>query len=209
MAKIIYLIRHGESVANKQGIYQGQSIDTGLTKLGIKQARAAAKALTGLKLTTIYTSPLKRTKETAMIIGRQSGLPILENIKLLEINHGSWEGKKSNEFNQTEQKLLSRWQEQPDQVRMIKGEALIDVAWRCQRFIQSLPDGQETAVITHDVIIRVMIIMALKHELKYIWSFALDNGGVTKVSFEPSRLINLNQNWHLKGVTSLLDRQAL
>jgi broad specificity phosphatase PhoE len=209
MAKIIYLIRHGESVANKQGIYQGQSIDTGLTELGKKQARAAAGVLTGLKFKTIYTSPLKRTKETAEIIGRQTGLPILENIKLLEINHGSWEGKRPNEFNQTEQKLLNRWQKQPDQIKMIKGEALKDVALRCQKFIQSIPDGQEAAVITHDVIIRVMIIMALKHELKYIWRFALDNGGITTVSFEPNCLISLNQNFHLNRIKSLLNRQAL
>lgn len=209
MAKIIYLIRHGESVANKQGVYQGQSMDTGLTELGKKQARAVAGVLTRLKLKAIYTSPLKRTKETAEIIGRQTGLPIFENIKLLEINHGSWEGKKTNEFNQAEQKLLIRWREQPDQIKMIKGEALKDVALRCQRFIKSMPDGQEAAVITHDVIIRVMTIMALKHELKYIWRFALDNCGITTISFEPNRLINLNQNFHLTGVTSLLNRQAL
>ena len=209
MTKTIYLIRHGESVANKQGIYQGQSIDTGLTELGIKQARAAAKALTGLKFKTIYTSPLIRAKETAQMIGNQTGLPILTNIKLLEINHGSWEGKKINEFNQTEQKLLNRWRKQPDQAQMLKGETLKDVASRCQRFIQSLPDGQETAVITHDVIIRVMTIMALKHKLKHIWRFALDNGGITTVSFEPNCLISLNQNFHLNRIKSLLNRQAL
>ena len=209
MTKIIYLIRHGESVANKQGIYQGQSIDTGLTELGKKQARAAAGALTGLKFKTIYTSPLKRTKETAKIIGRQTGSPILENIKLLEINHGSWEGKKPNEFNQTEQRLLNRWQEQPDQIKMIKGESLKDVVLRCQQFIQSVPDEQKAAVITHDVIIRVMIIMALKHELKYIWRFTLDNGGITTLCFEPNCLISLNQNFHLNRIKSLLNRQAL
>ena len=209
MTKIIYLIRHGESLANKQGVYQGQSIDTGLTELGKKQARAAAKVLTRLKLEVIYTSPLKRTKETAQIIGRQIGLPILENIKLLEINHGSWEGKKINEFNLAEQKLLNRWQKQPDQIKMIKGEALRDVALRCQEFIQSIPNAQEAAVITHDVIIRVMIIMALKHELKYIWRFALDNGGITTLSFEPNCLISLNQNFHLNRIKSLLNRQAL
>lgn len=209
MAKIIYLIRHGESVANKQGVYQGQSIDTGLTELGKQQARAAAGVLNGLKFKTIYASPLIRTKETAQIIGRQTGLPIFEDVKLLEINHGSWEGKKPNEFDQIEQKLLIRWQKEPDQIKMIKGETLKDVALRCQRFIQSMPNGQEAAVITHDVIIRVMTIMALKYELKYIWKFDLDNCGITTISFEPNRLINLNQNWHLNGMVSLLNRQAL
>lgn len=196
-------------MANKQGIYQGQSIDTGLTPLGKKQAKAAASVLASLKPKIIYTSPLKRAIETAIIIRKQTGLPILESIKLLEINHGSWEGKKPNEFNQIEQKLLIRWQKQPDQIKMIKGETLKDVAWRCQRFIQSLPDGQETAVITHDIIIRVMVLMALKHKLKNIWRFILDNGGITKITFKPNRLIILNQNFHLTGVTSLLNRQAL
>jgi len=209
MTKIIYLIRHGESLANKQGVYQGQSIDTGLTELGKKQARAAAEVLTGLKFKTIYTSPLKRAKETAEIIGRQTGLPILENIKLLEINHGSWEGKKINEFNQTEQKLLNRWRKQPDQAQMLKGETLKDVALRCRRFIQSLPSGQEAAVITHDVIIRVMIIMALKHKLKYIWRYTLDNCGITTLSVNPDKIICVNANNHLINLHPGVNKQVL
>ena len=102
MTKVLHLIRHGESEANRAGIYQGQTYDTPLTKMGVRQAKAVAKILPGVKADVIYTSPLKRTYETAVEIKKVTDLKLKVEDKLLEISHGDWEGKKPEEFDEKE-----------------------------------------------------------------------------------------------------------
>jgi len=208
MAKILHLIRHAESEANALGIYQGQSIDTGLTDRGKKQAQAVAKIFKKVEVGTIYTSPFLRTFQTAEIIAKATGLPVKTDKRLIEINHGTWEGKTVDRFNKKEKQMLKQWRENPVGVQMINGENLADVVLRCQEFIEALPEGKYI-IVTHDLVIRLMAAMALRHHFKYIWKFYLDNCGVTTISFKPYRLVNLNQNFHLNSFRSILNRQAL
>lgn len=208
MTKILHLIRHGESKANKLGIYQGQSYDTSLTEKGVKQSLTVAKILAGIKADVIYTSPLKRTYETAVQIRRVTKLKLKTNNKLLEISHGEWEGKKPEEFNDKEKLRLEKWRRNPVGVQMPNGENINDVVKRCCFFVDELDKGRYI-VVAHDLVIRVIASMAIKQDFKYLWKYYLDNCGVTTVSFDPYRLISLNQNFHLNGVKSLLNRQAL
>ncbi len=62
----IYLIRHGESTANKAGI--DQSSGTLLSEHGSEQAKNIAERLSKLKIDLIYSSPYLRTKQTVEII---------------------------------------------------------------------------------------------------------------------------------------------
>jgi probable phosphoglycerate mutase len=93
----IYFIRHGESQANKAGIFAGQT-DTALTPLGVSQAREAGEKLKleGLQFDTIISSPLSRAHDTAIEIAQAIGYPldgiILESL-LKERGLGSLEGK--------------------------------------------------------------------------------------------------------------------
>jgi len=208
MSKIFHLIRHGESQANQQGVYQGQNYDTPLTKKGHQQAQAVAKILKNVSAHSIYSSPLKRSYQTALFIKKQTKLKLIKDNNLLEINHGNWEGKKSKDLNSFQQKKLKLWRQNPVGIQMTNGENIQDVVTRCKKFIKSL-DDRRYVVVAHDLVIRVIASMALHHDYKYIWKYYLDNCGVTTVSFNPLRLVSLNQNFHLKSVRSILNRQAL
>jgi broad specificity phosphatase PhoE len=74
----IYLIRHGESVANVEKTYS----DTSLTERGREQAQAVTAKLPAAEITALYTSHLKRAKETAQII--EVKLPQVDKIELRE-----------------------------------------------------------------------------------------------------------------------------
>src|SRR3990167_7819914 len=89
----IVIIRHAESVSNAQGIYQGQTHDTGLSLLGKKQAKALAKRLKIFGVRKIITSPLKRTHQTALAVADETGCKIVVDKTIIETNHGVWEGK--------------------------------------------------------------------------------------------------------------------
>jgi len=63
----LYLIRHGESIANSRNILSG-TLDVALTKNGIKQAIHTGRLLKKIKFDEVYTSLLSRAFVTAMII---------------------------------------------------------------------------------------------------------------------------------------------
>ena len=76
----LLLIRHGETNWNKMGRFQG-TIDIELTEEGKNQAILLSKRLKN-KFDYIYTSPLKRARETAEILTDSSNkdLNIVENM---------------------------------------------------------------------------------------------------------------------------------
>ena len=76
----IILVRHGESEHNA-GLVQG--LDTNLTKKGENQARRLGKKLKKEKISEIYTSNLKRAKQTARIISKEINVPVKEGFKEL------------------------------------------------------------------------------------------------------------------------------
>jgi len=80
----IYLARHGQDEDNAQDILNGHR-DTPLTQRGIDQAKEIAQKIkaAGIKFDKVYSSPLQRAFQTAMIITNTIGID--KPIKLEEI----------------------------------------------------------------------------------------------------------------------------
>jgi broad specificity phosphatase PhoE len=89
----LYLVRHGESIANNQRKHQGDSYDTDLTELGFEQAKKLAKRLREFKFDIIYTSNLKRAKQTAEEINSFHNKELIINENLKERDNGDFSGK--------------------------------------------------------------------------------------------------------------------
>ncbi|KAJ6553834.1 histidine phosphatase superfamily [Mycena sp. CBHHK59/15] len=94
----VYLVRHGETQANREGVIQGQ-LDTALNAAGVRQAGRLADALrcAGVKFDVAYSSDLGRALETARIIlGHRGDVEIVEQAELRERFMGDLQGKKAN-----------------------------------------------------------------------------------------------------------------
>jgi probable phosphoglycerate mutase len=90
MVRRILLARHGESVWNAAGRWQGQA-DPRLSDLGRVQAHAATAELRDID--AIVTSPLQRASETAAIIAGALDLPeVVVDDDLKERDAGEWSG---------------------------------------------------------------------------------------------------------------------
>ena len=63
----LWIVRHGETLANRAGIIQGQS-ESPLSELGASQAGLVAKALAGVDWWRIVSSDLGRCQQTAKIL---------------------------------------------------------------------------------------------------------------------------------------------
>ena len=81
---MIYIVRHGQTDWNVEGIYQGR-IDIPLNKTGIEQAKKTKEELKGIKFDKVFSSPLKRAIETAQIICNN---PIIKDDRIIERCNG-------------------------------------------------------------------------------------------------------------------------
>jgi broad specificity phosphatase PhoE/8-oxo-dGTP pyrophosphatase MutT (NUDIX family) len=97
MKTTLYLIRHGETVWNVEGRFQGHK-DSPLTSLGERQARWLRMALKDIEFDAIYSSTSPRAYRTADIIRGKREVAIETSDRLMEIHLGCWEGKPRTEI---------------------------------------------------------------------------------------------------------------
>jgi probable phosphoglycerate mutase len=90
MSKIIF-IRHGETLWNTEGRVMGQ-LDSPLSSLGEKQAKAIAVRLSREPLQHLYCSDLGRAVQTARFISKQCGIEHVSDKRLRERHMGVFQG---------------------------------------------------------------------------------------------------------------------
>lgn len=90
----IYVVRHGQTDWNIQGFVQGRT-DIELNSTGIEQAKQTANLLKDIDFIDIYSSPLKRTIDTAKLINEYHNINIITDDRLIERNFGDFEGTKN------------------------------------------------------------------------------------------------------------------
>jgi broad specificity phosphatase PhoE len=87
----IYFVRHGENIANLTKEFSSHRVDYSLTEKGIFQAQQTAGYFTDHPIRAIYSSPLKRARETASIIAQPHGLTVNRLQDLSEVDVGDLE----------------------------------------------------------------------------------------------------------------------
>jgi broad specificity phosphatase PhoE len=196
----LLLARHGQTVWNADRRFQGQA-DPELSVRGRAQAEALGRALRRRRLTAVYSSPLRRARETAEIVVRNRGLPITLLADLRELGLGRWEGRAADEVIATDGEHYRRWLSQPLACPPPGGEPLPDVSKRVlsavDRIISSHPDGEELLVVGHGGIIGLYCCHLLRLSLNAVWRLRIDNASLTVVA--PPRLLSFNETAHLKG----------
>ena len=101
MYKIV-LLRHGESVWNKENRFTGWT-DVGLSELGIREAKDAGQVLKkeGYVFDVVFTSVLKRAIDTTNIVLNEMGLSVIDTRcawQLNERHYGALQGLNKGEM---------------------------------------------------------------------------------------------------------------
>lgn len=94
MATELYLVRHGEAVANVEPVIGGMRGDPGLTERGREQARLLQERLLDQRMHAdrLVSSTLPRALQTAEYVARALGLPVLRDDGLHELRPGEADG---------------------------------------------------------------------------------------------------------------------
>jgi phosphoserine phosphatase len=206
----VYVVRHGESEANREGRYQGRH-DSPLSALGHRQAAALANALTASKVACVISSPLRRCIETALPVAARLGVALECDDRVVEIAHGTWEGRLRAEVEREDAARMHAWRKAPQHVRFDGGESLADVDARWRSFAGTRPADADAIVVTHDIIVRLAILAATNQPLAQLWEPKAENAGYAIFEINDARwqLVSECCTAHLTGLRSDINRQAL
>ena len=73
----LYLIRHADALPGQETVIPGGGYDSQpLSELGQRQAQALGRWLAGVRFDALYSSPLRRTQETAAPLAALQNLPV-------------------------------------------------------------------------------------------------------------------------------------
>lgn len=119
----LYLVRHGESEANKAGIYSG-FLDTLLTEKGISQAKECYELIKHIKFDKVICSDLQRAYKTAQIVSGVSEESLIVKDGLREMNFGKWEGLSHKEILESDKEYYEKWMSDYYNLPTPEGESL-------------------------------------------------------------------------------------
>ncbi len=197
----VCLIRHGVTASNRERRYMGRSGE-GLSADGRWQARQLALRMKDMPLAAIYASPLRRTKETAEIVAQPHALRVTAAPDFTELDLQRWEGLTAADIQSKDPHEWTLWCSEPHRVRLEGIEALDDLSRRVRRGLERLlrqHSGESVAVVTHDGVVRVAVLVALGIGIEHYRSIPVDNTGLTVLETTPERtyLRALNDTGHI------------
>ena len=212
----ILLARHGETVFNVEGRWQGQS-DSPLTARGLAQARALARALADEPIAAIYSSDLGRALDTAAEVAKLHQLTVTTDARLREIDTGAWTGKGRTEIAAEFPGGLEAWATQPTSMRLPGGETIFEAQERALAFFaERMPPlaermpahaAQTVVVISHGAIGQAILVNAMGGTVQDLWlKQRVDNCQISRLEWTPShglKLLELSDVRHLEDVGSL------
>src|ERR1700761_2892689 len=128
--KTLYIVRHGQTDLNKQGIVQGRGMDTDLNDEGRKQAGQFFGAYKDVPFDKIYVSELKRTQQSIQQF-IDAGIPYEKLSGLDELAWGIYEGKPSTpETKSAFLKVMRKWTAGELDIKFENGESPNEVQAR-------------------------------------------------------------------------------
>lgn len=195
----LIVMRHGQTDWNIRGqkrVMGRKPIP--INKTGRAQVRAAAKSLKDVNLDAIYTSPVMRAVQSAQMVMRgRSGIQLIEEEGIAEIDYGDWLDKTLYEIMDTPE-WVTYWKHGGSAV-VPGGEEVTAVQARAvaavERARAAHPDGS-VLFVSHADVVKAMMAYYLCIPLDEWQSFKIDNASISVVRFEKDRprVWRLNSN---------------
>ena len=149
MKKRFYIFRHGQSTYNVEGRTQGQTNTSVLTDVGQKQAFNIGQRLKNRKIELLICSPLRRSKQTAVLVNQSLNVPIIDDMRFIEVDVGIIEGMKFSEIEQKYADEYKKWRSHDviyEDFRFEGGESKKEVR---QRIFEGLEYYTQNSIFTN------------------------------------------------------------
>lgn len=164
----VYLSRHCKTTWNLEGRLQG-TVDLPLAEVGIEEAKSNVAAVCSLGVNRIVSSTARRAYETAQLYGESLGLCIYKMVRLRELDHGDWEGRKVSELLLDQNSGYAKWLSDPGCIPIRGSSETVQAAQR--RAEEAIRDaalsfsGESLLIIGHKHINALLMCALLKEPL--------------------------------------------
>jgi probable phosphoglycerate mutase len=186
-ARLLLLVRHGQTTFNLEGRLPGQLPGIALTDEGRRQAQRAAVALSGLPLSAVISSPLERAQDTAQIIARGWALPVRLDPRLMDTNVGAWSGQKLDDLGKADP-LWKAFVEHPDQPPP-GVESFADVQSRSvavvEEILQDSGMGQYIVLVAHADVVKLILAHYTGLPSERARFMVVGNASISALAFPP------------------------
>jgi broad specificity phosphatase PhoE len=203
----LILVRHGETEWNRQRRVQGLS-NLGLNDTGKKQARALARVLSNKRVDAIYSSPLRRARETTRAIARfhKVGVEILDGLKELDV--GEVDGMTYDDMKIYHGEFFNKWMRDFTSVRLPGGGFIPELRDQCCATVQDIvkkerkaeSDDRAAIVVTHFFPLMCIICDSMGLDLAHCRRLRVDLASISVLDFNTDNtvLVSLNDTCHLR-----------
>ncbi len=190
----LWLVRHGETEWSLSGAHTGRT-DIPLTERGRELATGLRDYLAGTTFAAVFTSPMRRARETADLAGYGDVAKIDEGLR--EWDYGVYEGKTTKEIRETE----PGWNVWVNEIR--GGETAEQVGARADGVIEralsaagnSADDTpSRVALFAHAHILRILAARWVGLGARSGQIFALGTGSVSVLGWE--RETHVVKHWN-------------
>ena len=174
----IYIVRHGETVWNKERRLQGHT-NIPLSEYGRELAKKTGEALKNVRIDRIYSSPLDRAYETAVLIRGKRDIEIVKDDRILELNFGRYEGETVEKLQMDETTTFRYFFSQPELYRPDEtGESLTELCARAGDFMKNEIEPGEAVwervmIVAHGAMNKALMSYIKGNEIRDFWSGGL------------------------------------
>jgi len=197
------LLRHAHSVANNAGILAGQLEGIGLSIDGIAQVKKLTSSFENLEIDRIISSPMQRCLETVEGIAKSKKKRISIDKRLIEMNYGSWSGKKLSKLSR-----MRDWkviQKKPSAFRFPQGESFKELEKRIESLLTELArkyPKETILLITHGDVIKIAASLTVGSGLDNFQKFVVDPCSLTTLSWSSKSRIMITFNQKIVSIKS-------
>jgi len=189
----LYFVRHGETEYNRKGIMQGSGVDSSLNDTGREQAETLKERFSLVDVDVIYSSTLRRARQTADVISE--ALPGVRREVLPDLNEISWgilEGEPpSKKRDAALGWVKDKWRRGDYGHRVENGESILDVKTRAEsaaKHLVQMHHGETVVAVTHGRYLRVLIAAICDfYDLSDMSTLGHDNTCVNRIMHRQGR----------------------
>ena len=180
----IYLVRHADK---ENGDYYSPSLPMNnqpISELGKKQASKLVHYFHDIKVTSIYVSEYSRTTQTIKPVSEKLGIvPTIDN-RLNEINIGNTDRLSEEQIKEKYPVFWKQYKERTEDFTFPNGENGEEAASRIFSLFSTLSKDDNTILVAHDGIIRLLICRILGMPVYRRHQFQIDLASISKCDYD-------------------------
>ena len=180
MGSIIFL-RHGQAKNNTERILAGRTPGVPLTEEGVDQSEKAAKFLEEMNISTIYSSPIERAKNTAEIVGKHNSIDVKIDDRLIELDMGKFTGKPYDEIFSSHGNVFMKFYRGELEIAHNGVETFEEVKKRIRDMVDHVIDNhpdENVVLVTHMDPIKAMLSTVVAFSPENLYELIIPNASL-------------------------------